>query len=74
MGKSDVLDLEQALGQFILYAELLGETEPDRILYLAVEEAAYQTVFEEPLGELLLVKQRCGYLYSIQIPSRFGDG
>lgn len=58
VGKSDVLDLEQALGQFVLYAELLEETEPDRILYLAVEEAAYQAVFEQPLGELLLLKKR----------------
>ena len=58
VGKSDVLDLEQALGQFILYKELLGETEPDRVLYLAVEEAAYEAVFEEPIGELLLAKKR----------------
>ncbi len=58
VGKSDVLDLEQALGQFILYTELLGETDADRILYLAVEEAAYEAVFEEPIGELLLLKKR----------------
>jgi len=36
VGRSDVLDLEQALGQFVLYAEVLAETDPDRILYLAV--------------------------------------
>jgi len=58
VGRSDVLDLEQALGQFVLYAEVLAETDPDRILYLAVEEAAYEAVFEEPIGELLLLKKR----------------
>ena len=58
VGRSDVLDLEQDLGQFVLYAEVLAETDPDRILYLAVEEAAYEAVFEEPIGELLLLKKR----------------
>jgi len=28
VGRSDVLDLEQALGQFVLYAEVLAETDP----------------------------------------------
>lgn len=58
VGRSDVLDLEQALGQFVLYAEVLAETDPERILYLAVEETAYEAVFEEPIGELLLLKKR----------------
>lgn len=33
---SPVKDLQNALGQYILYAELLAVTEPERILYLAI--------------------------------------
>ena len=36
LGASDVADLEEALGQYILYREILEETEPDRLIYLAV--------------------------------------
>lgn len=58
IGKSDVLDLEQALGQFMLYFDVLKEIEPDRELYLAVNDVAYKTIFEEPLGQLMLRNRR----------------
>jgi XisH protein len=51
---SDMKDLEEALGQFVLYATLLNRYEPDRILYLAVPEAVRQSVFEEEVGQTLL--------------------
>ena len=35
-GASEINDLEKALGQFILYHDVLGESEPHRRLYLAI--------------------------------------
>jgi hypothetical protein len=54
VGASDMQDLESALGQFILYRTVLAQRDPDRVLYLAVPEIAMQTVFDPPLGQLLL--------------------
>ncbi len=54
LGKSDVKDLEQALGQYVLYRQLLNEAEPERILYLAVSTKVYKTVFEDGIGDVLL--------------------
>jgi len=36
LGASEVADLENALGKYILYREILEETEPDRLIHLAV--------------------------------------
>lgn len=47
-------DLEEALGQFMLYFQLLNRYEPGRVLYLAVSEDIYKTVFEEEAGEILI--------------------
>ncbi len=58
VGQSEVEDLENAVGQFILYHDILSRTEPDRMLYLAVREAVCASVFEEPIGQILLENQR----------------
>ena len=54
LGPSLTNDLEQALGQYTLYRNVLERIEPERIIYLAVEIDAFREVFEEPLGELVL--------------------
>ena len=51
---SDMKDLEDAVGQFVLYAQLLKRYEPERVLHLAVPEAIRRSVFEEEAGEVLL--------------------
>ena len=53
-GPSAVADLEQALGQYVLYQNVLARVEQDRTLYLAVRRQTFRTIFEEPLGELLI--------------------
>ena len=58
VGKSNVEDLEKALGQYILYHDILAKREPDRGLYLAVHEAISQDLFDEPIGKLLLDNNR----------------
>ncbi len=54
IGASQVDDLEKALGQYILYNEILREKEEQRVLYLAIKLSAYEDIFEEPIGRLLL--------------------
>ena len=51
---SDMKDLEEAIGQFVLYARLLKRYYPDRTLYLAVSEDICKSVFEEEAGQILI--------------------
>jgi hypothetical protein len=55
---SEMSDLEKAIGQYIVYHDVLAEVEPNRELYLAVSEEVATGLFEEPLGELLLKNHR----------------
>jgi hypothetical protein len=55
---SQVQDLRNALGQYVLYHDILARTEPDRMLYLAVRKAVFIDLFEEPIGRLMLENQR----------------
>ncbi len=57
-GRSDVDDLEKALGQYVLYQDVLSELEPERALYLAVPSSVFDDLFEEPIGKLLLRNRR----------------
>ncbi|MBD2553399.1 XisH family protein [Limnothrix sp. FACHB-708] len=54
LSASLVSDLENAWGQFFMYARALEKREPDRILYLAVTQETFNTIFQEPIGQLLL--------------------
>jgi hypothetical protein len=58
VGRSMVDDLEDAVGQYMLYEELLKRLDPERVLYLAVTEEVYQNTFVDALGELFLESQR----------------
>lgn len=51
---SDMKDLEEAVGQFVLYARLLKRYYPDYTLYLAVNEDTRKRVFEEEAGQTLI--------------------
>lgn len=58
VGRSDIDDLEKALGQYILYHDILSKREPDRCLYLAVHDEIFTDLFEEPIGQLLIDNNR----------------
>ena len=58
LGPSDINDLEGALGQFVLYRNVMRKTEPDRQLYLAVPQIAFVELFEEPIGRLLIEEEK----------------
>lgn len=58
LGHSEMADLEQAVGQYIVYLDVLSRAQPDRRLFLALNEEVYRNLFEEPIGELLLETRR----------------
>ena len=58
IGDSEVEDLKNALGQFVLYHDILAQLEPERMLYLAIRETTYEEIFAEPIGQILLENQR----------------
>lgn len=58
MSHSNLADLENALGQYILYRDIIEELEPDRALYLAVREEVFETIFQESLGQMLIRKNQ----------------
>lgn len=55
---SPVSDLEQALGQYLLYEDLMQIQYPDRILYLAIRSTVYNTFFQEPIVQIVLERRR----------------
>jgi hypothetical protein len=52
IGRSSVADLEQALGQYLLYRVLLSRQEPGRSLFLGVSLSAYDGVLSSALGNV----------------------
>ncbi len=53
-GQSVIVELEQAIGQYVLYRLLLNRLDPERDVYLAIPESTYQELFAEPIGELVI--------------------
>lgn len=53
-GKSAINNLEQAIGQYMLYQLLLKQLDPDRTVYLAVSHITFDEIFSEPVGELVI--------------------
>ena len=53
-GKSVISDLEQAIGQYMLYRLLLNRIEPERSLYLEITEAMFDDSFREPIGDVVI--------------------
>lgn len=56
LSPSPVSDLEDALGQYVLYSKILEEQQPERTLYLAINRAVFRDLFSEEIGKLLLRK------------------
>jgi XisH protein len=51
---SEMEDLRDAVGQFVMYRAVMRRLEPERTLYLAVREYIFDALFEEPIGTLLI--------------------
>jgi XisH protein len=57
VSSSEMNDLENALGQYVLYENVMSVVEPNRILFLAVADNVFESVFEDTIGQLLLVNE-----------------
>ena len=53
-GASAIADLEQAIGQYMLYRLLLNKVDPEREIFLAITNVAYDEIFSEPIGEVVI--------------------
>ena len=53
-GISEITDLQQALGQYLLYLSVLQRVEPARTLYLAVHDEVFIDIFNEPVAKILI--------------------
>ena len=54
LGGSEINSLENAVGQYIVYRDVMAKTEPNRTLYLAITEEAFDGIFSEPIGQLII--------------------
>jgi CBS domain-containing protein len=62
VGASNIRDLEQAVGQFVLYREILARLDPARRLVMALPLAIHETLFMEPIGQLMVDTQHLALL------------
>jgi hypothetical protein len=56
IGESEMADLEQALGQLVIYQYVLQQEEPERMLYLALSQQSYSEIFDDRASLNLMVK------------------
>ncbi len=55
---SDVQELHMAVGQYNVYRDILVDTGSKRALYLAVPRRAYEGIFADQLGQLVVRRQK----------------
>jgi hypothetical protein len=70
LGPSDINELEKAIGQYLLYGAILMEKEPERVLYLAVSEAAYNGIFSRPVVNRLVKILKIRFILFDEIEGR----
>lgn len=58
LSPSEIADLKDAIGGFIMYRAVIHCLEPDRTLYLAVRDGVFTALFEEPIGKLLIEAEK----------------
>lgn len=58
VGKSAIYDLQNAVGQYNVYRDVLAEGRSDRLLYLAVPRRTYRHVFKNEFGRTIAQRQR----------------
>jgi hypothetical protein len=54
LSPSPVRDLQEAVGQYDIYRAILAETDPDRILYLAVPSRVDEGILSERFGQVIV--------------------
>ncbi len=59
---SEMADLKDAIGGFVMYRAVIWRVEPERTLYLAIRDSVFTTLFEEPIGTLLIETENLNLL------------
>lgn len=54
LGRSAIQDIEQALGQFVVYRIFLRRVDPDRHLFVGISHIAFDTVFQSKAIQTLI--------------------
>ncbi len=54
LGRSFINDLEQAVGQYVVYRDVLVETALDFKLYLAITQGTYKSYFQRQLAQMII--------------------
>ena len=53
---SPINDLQIVVGKYEIYRSVLSELEPERLLYIAINQQAYENIFQDKLGQLIINK------------------
>jgi hypothetical protein len=62
IGRSFVNDLEQAVGQYVIYRDILVETGLDFELYLAITAGIYKSSFQRKLAQMIIERNQVNLL------------
>lgn len=62
LGRSFISDLEDAIGQYIVYRDIIHETASPHQLYLAVSKGVYQGGFQKKLAQMLIKRNQVNLL------------
>ncbi|NEQ39772.1 MAG: fatty-acid synthase [Okeania sp. SIO3I5] len=54
VGKSEIEDLKQTLGQYYLYYKVIKYVRSERLLYIAIRQAVFERLFTLEIGKMLL--------------------
>ena len=54
LGTSEIEDLKNALGQYVLYQKILRHLASERRLYLAIRTTVFTQLFSQEIGQILL--------------------
>ncbi len=54
VGPSSINEFHTAIGQFVNYRLVLAQQEPERLLYPAISEHMYETLFSTVFGQLAI--------------------
>lgn len=66
LGLSPLTDFYAALGQFLYYQSALKKSEPERLLFLAIPDSTYDTLFTEDLTREIIANYHvCIAVYDI---------
>ena len=62
LGRSFITDLQAAIGQYVMYRDVIQAQELGFTLYLAIAENVHSTGFQTPLAQLILQQNQVNLL------------